>query len=120
MRRSLLLPLALAGICAASSARAQDSPKVQSQTQGPLSGRWIITADYLGTPLNVTLELTQQADKLTGNFEGDKLEGTVSGSSIHFLAKDEQGGSEETTATVQGDSMSGTVIGSMAPIRLIR
>ncbi|MGB8324918.1 MAG: hypothetical protein WCE52_18315 [Candidatus Acidiferrum sp.] len=93
-----------------SAARAQYSPKVQSQTQGPLSGRWIITADYLGTPLNVTLEVTQQADQLTGNFEGDKLEGTVNGNSIHFLAKDEQSGSEETTATVQGDSMSGTVI----------
>jgi acetamidase/formamidase len=56
------------------------------------------------------MELTQQADKLTGNFEGDKLEGAATGNSFHFLAKDDQGGSEDVTATVQGDSMSGTVI----------
>ena len=34
----------------------------------------------------------------------------VAGNSVHFLAKDDQGGSEEGTATVQGDNMSGTII----------
>lgn len=76
---------------------------------GPLTGHWVTTVDYLGTPLNVDLNLSQQGDKLTGEFFGDKLEGTVSGSSVHFLAKDERGGSEEGTATVQGDTMSGAV-----------
>jgi len=58
----------------------------------------------------MTMKLTQQADKLTGDFDGDKLEGAVMGHSIHFLAKGDQGGSEEGTASVQGDSMSGTII----------
>lgn len=110
MRHPILLPFLLAGFLATASRQPQDAQKGQTQVGGPLSGRWIGTADYLGTPLNVSLELTQQADKLTGSFEGDKLEGTVAGNSLHFLAKDDQGGSEDTTATFQGDSMSGTVI----------
>jgi len=56
------------------------------------------------------MKLTQQADKLTGDLDGDKLEGSFTGYSIHFLAKGDQGGSEEGTATVQGDSMYGTII----------
>jgi amidase len=110
VRYSTLLSVFLAGSLATNTGHAQGAAKSQSQAQGPLSGRWVLTADYLGTPLNVTMELTQQAEKLTGNFEGDKLEGTVTGNSLHFLAKDDQGGSEDGTATFQGDSMSGTVI----------
>lgn len=56
------------------------------------------------------MELTEQADKLTGNFEGDNLEGSLGGNAIHFLAKDDQGGSAEGTGTVQGDSMSGIIV----------
>jgi amidase len=76
----------------------------------PLTGRWILSGQYLGYAANMTMELKQEGNKLTGNFDGDKLEGTVTGNSVHFLAKDDQGGSEEGTATVQGDTMSGTVI----------
>jgi acetamidase/formamidase len=94
----------------AGSARPQDPQKPSAATPGPLSGRWVLTAEYLGSQVNLSMELTEDGSKLTGNFQGDKLEGTVSGNSVHFLAKDDQGGSEEATATVQGDSMSGTVI----------
>ena len=75
-----------------------------------LSGRWIVVTDYLGTPLNLSLELKQEGNKLTGNLDGDKLEGTLAGSAIHFIAKDDSGGSSEATATLQGDTMSGRVI----------
>src|SRR5215467_12235663 len=70
------------------------------QSRGPLTGHWVLTGDYLGTTLNASIELEQNGDKLTGNFEGDKLEGSVSGNSIHFIAKDDQGGSDEGRATV--------------------
>jgi amidase len=89
---------------------AQQSEPQKTQTGGPLTGHWVITAEYLGTPINLSMDLEQQRDKLTGKFDGDKLEGTVTGSSVHFLAKDSQGGSEEGTATVNGDTMSGTII----------
>src|SRR5205823_13499710 len=39
-----------------------------------------------------------------------KLEGTVTGNSIHFVAKDEQGGTEECTATLKEGTMSGTFV----------
>jgi amidase len=108
MRHSILLPVLFSAILTATSAHPQDAQK--AQPEAPLPDRWIVTADYLGTPMNLSLELTQQADKLTGNFEGDKLEGSLAGNSIHFLAKDDQGGSEEGTGTVQDGSMSGTIV----------
>jgi acetamidase/formamidase len=70
----------------------------------------VVSADFYGTDLFFRLDLQQQGDKLTGEFGGDKLEGTVSGSSFHFLAKDENGGSEEVKATFQGDAMTGTAV----------
>src|ERR1700722_9690973 len=75
-----------------------------------VTGRWSATADFYGTPLNFPLELSQQGDKLTGDFDGDKLEGTVTGNALRFLAKDERGGTEELTATIQSGAISGTII----------
>jgi len=75
-----------------------------------LTGRWLATADFYGTPLHFPMELSQQEDELTGNFDGDKLEGTVTGSSLHFMAKDERGGTEELAATVQGGIVTGTIV----------
>jgi acetamidase/formamidase len=77
--------------------------------QTSISGRWTTTVDFHGTPINFDLKLAQQGEKLSGEFGGDKLEGTLSGTSIHFLAKDEQGGTEECKCTVQGDAISGTM-----------
>jgi acetamidase/formamidase len=110
MRHSLLLLALFTGILVSAGARQHDAEKPPNQANGPLSGHWIISAEYLGSPVLLSMELTQQADKLTGNFDGDKLEGSVTRNAIHFLAKDDQGGSEEGTATVEGDSMSGTII----------
>jgi len=81
-----------------------------AQPQNSLTGRWIVTIDFYGTPQIGQMELNQQSDKLTGKFGGDKLEGTVKGNGIHFLAKDEEGGSEEINATLQNGAMAGTAI----------
>ena len=110
MRRTLLFALLCAGMLFTGNAKSQDAQKPAPAAEGLLSGHWIITAEYLGTPVNLSMEFKQDGNKLTGNFDGDKLEGTVTGNSVHFLAKDDQGGSEEGTATVQGDAMSGTII----------
>ena len=109
MHYSLLLCLLFTTAFARSSEGEPKPQNVLAQT-AVLSGRWIITTDYLGTPLNFAMDLTQNGEKLTGNFEGDKLEGTLNGNSLHFLANDDQGGSEEATATVQGNSMSGSLV----------
>lgn len=97
MRRLLVVPL-----LAAAFLYAQQPPSV--------AGRWIFNADFYGTSLIFQLQLTQQGDKITGDFGGDKLEGTLSGNALHFLAKDDSGGSEDCTATVQGDTLTGTVV----------
>jgi amidase len=110
MRQTLLLLLLFVGIIASTGAQQPDAQKPPDQPGGPLSGHWVISAEYLGSAVILSMKLTQQADKLSGDFDGDKLEGSFTGNSVHFLAKDEQGGSEEGTATVEGDSMSGTII----------
>jgi acetamidase/formamidase len=74
-----------------------------------VAGRWFASSDFYGTPLNFSLELSQQENKITGNFDGDKLEGTLTGNVIHFLAKDEHGGTEELTGTVQAGVISGII-----------
>ena len=75
-----------------------------------VTGRWFATSDFYGTPINFSMELSQQGDKLTGDFDGDKLEGTLTGNALHFLAKDERGGTEELTATVQSGIISGSIV----------
>lgn len=102
MRTVFILYLLLSG-AAAGRAAAQEPP-----TPAPLAGRWVVTADFHGTPLYFNLELQQDGEKLAGTFDGDKLEGTVRSGAIHVLAKDERGGSEEVKGTVEGAAMRGT------------
>ena len=85
-------------------------PAVLLAQSPTVSGRWFATADFYGTPINFSLDLSQQGDKLTGDFGGDKLEGTLTSDALHFLAKDEHGGTEELTATVHSGAISGTII----------
>jgi len=56
-----------------------------SKPDGSVNGHWVITGNFLGTPFNASMELKQQAEKITGDFDGDKLEGTLSGDSLHSL-----------------------------------
>ena len=51
--------------------------------QTSVSGRWMSTADFYGSPLNFPLELKQDGDKITGEFGGDKLEGTLTGNALN-------------------------------------
>jgi amidase len=110
MLRVLFVLLLAPGILAA---QATPTRYVQEHVGGAntsVAGRWVVTSDFYGTPLTFLLELKQDGDKLTGNFDGDKLEGTIQGGSIHFLAKDDQNGTEECTAKVQGDTISGSMV----------
>jgi amidase len=96
------------------------SPCIASGAENsPVAGRWLVSADFFGTPLTFILVLQQSGEKLTGDFEGDKLEGSISGDAVHFLAKDEHGGTEECQALLQSGTLSGTLIftGSDDPSR---
>jgi amidase len=101
MRKALFLPLFVLGLAAPQNVRSQNAS---------VTGRWVISSDFYGTPVTFPLELKQDGNKLTGNFDGDKLEGTIQNGAIHFLAKDDQNGTEECTAKLQGDTISGTLV----------
>jgi len=107
MRKGLFLLFLIPGLLLARNSWPQEPAHPVNPA---VSGRWVVTADFYGTPINFSLELNQQEGKLTGDLGGDKLEGSFDGTAIHFLAKDEQGGTEECKATVQGGSMSGTIV----------
>jgi hypothetical protein len=85
------------------------APLLLAQTPA-VTGRWFATVDLYGTPINISLELNQHGDKLTGAFGGDKLEGTLAANSIHFLAKDEHGGTAELTGALEAGAISGNIV----------
>jgi acetamidase/formamidase len=74
-----------------------------------LTGRWIVTEDFYGTPRYLRLQLEQQGSKLTGDLSGDKLEGTVSGESIHFVTRSER----KDTFELQGTLNEGMITGKI-------
>ena len=74
-----------------------------------LTGRWVATADFYGATRYMRLDLEQQGDKLTGKFNGDKLEGTLTGNHIHFLAKDDKGFAADVTGTISNGTITATV-----------
>src|SRR6266436_4707009 len=105
MSRFLLLVLAVSGVLWARGG--QEKARTGS---GGVSGRWMVSTDYFGTTIYYRMELKQEGEKLSGNFDGDKLEGTLKGNTIYFLAKDEQGGTDEGKGVLQGATITGTVV----------
>ena len=110
MRKAIFLFLRVSVIVLANGPRAVEAQDAGRSASAGVSARWVVVADFYGSPLYFRLELKEEAGKITGNFDGDKLEGTVNGNSIHFVAKDERGGTEECTATVKDGAMSGTIV----------
>ena len=81
-----------------------------AQAPSSLTGKWQVAAEFYGTPMYAPLQLEQTGEKLTGNFHGDKLEGTVDGAKVHFVTKNSDGGGEEVNATLTGDTMKGEAV----------
>lgn len=76
----------------------------------PFAGKWLATIDFFGTPLYLKVNLDQQGEVLKGKFGGDALEGKVNGSQYHFLAKDRNGGTEESTGRLENGTLYGDVV----------
>src|SRR5215468_2801498 len=89
---------------------AQEASKAAPASGGAFSGKWIVSSDFYGTQLYFGMVLEQQGEKVTGKFDGDKLEGTASGKTIHFMAKDENGGTEELDGKLEGDAITGSIV----------
>lgn len=114
MREILLSLLLVVGIALAAGPCTLAAQGTGGTAPSGLTGKWLVKADFYGTPLYFQMELKEEGGKLTGKLRGDKLEGTVTGNSIHFAAKDDQGGTEECTATVEGGVITGTVVSTDA------
>jgi len=105
MRKILFLLLFVPEVLPAQSAQDAARP-----SNAGVSGRWVANTDFFGSTIFFRMELKQDSEILTGNFDGDKLEGTLKGNAIYFLAKDDEGGTDEGRGTVQGATISGTVV----------
>ncbi len=105
MRKVLLLLLFVPGVLLARSA--QETSRLANTG---VSGRWVVNTDFYGATIYFRMVLKQEGEKLSGDFDGDKLEGTLKGNNVYFLAKDEQGGTDEGKATFQGGIITGTVV----------
>ncbi len=105
MRKVLLLLLFVPGVLPARNARDTARP-----ANTGVSGRWVVNTDFYGSTIYFRMELKQEGEKLSGDFDGDKLEGTLKGNAVYFLAKDEQGGTDEGKAALQGGTITGTVV----------
>jgi amidase len=110
--RNLFFPLLLAALAlSAPSVHSQAAQTGAASGNPSVSGRWVASVDFYGTPLTIPMELKQEGEKLAGQFWGDNLEGTVQGGTIHLVAKGNHGGgSEELKGTVEGDTISGTAV----------
>jgi len=85
-------------------------PDPTSPPAGPLTGRYIVTADDLGAPRYYQMHLVQSGPTLTGDFDGDVLTGTLSGDAFRFHGKDAEGGYEDATGTLANGVLGGTLI----------
>lgn len=103
-----------AGLGSSTAARGEVREASAGQATAPagsgLSGKWSVTADFWGAPLYFSLELKEEGGKLTGQMDGDKLDGTVSGNTVQFVGKDEEGNTTKCTATVNGGEMAGSCV----------
>jgi amidase len=110
MRRILIATLLVTGLLAAQNSLARGAQNSARSADAGISGQWIIVLDMYGTPANASMDLVQQGNKITGSLNGGKLEGTVAGNSLHFVAKNQQGGTTECTATIQDGAIAGTIV----------
>jgi amidase len=79
-----------------------------SATQSP-TGRWLVTADVHGIPVYISMDIEQQGEKISGTYDGQRLQGTFKGGSLHFLAQDDSGG-EIADGTLVGGVLSGKIV----------
>ncbi len=81
-----------------------------AQSTDSISGEWLITREVFGNTQFHKVTLKLENGKVTGAFaSGKKLEGTLQGSALHFIARD--GFSTiECTGTVSGGTISGKFV----------
>src|SRR5215475_4096975 len=78
-----------------------------AQSTDSISGEWLITRELFGNTVYHKVTLKLENGKVTGAFaSGRKLEGTLQGNVLHFIARDSNS-TIECTGTVSGGTISG-------------
>jgi acetamidase/formamidase len=73
-----------------------------------VTGNWLVTAEYFGTPSYFRIELNQEGDKVIGKLAGTKLtEVSVNGNSIHLVATQKDGSTRVADATLTDGRLMG-------------
>jgi acetamidase/formamidase len=83
---------------------------VPALAHGAVARDWVATADIFGNMLHERLTLEVAGDTVTGKLGDDKLEGTVKGSALHFVAKSEDGSTVEVTGTIGATAIAATMV----------
>lgn len=86
------------------------APGVIAQKPESINGQWLITRDLYGNSLYQRMTLTVQDGKVTGVFAGDKLEGTLNGNALQFIARDEDNDTSEFRGMFNGKTITGTLV----------
>lgn len=80
-------------------------------SQPSLTGTYVLTEDFFGTPRLMKLQLEQQGNKVTGSLaNGDKYEGTVEGKTLHLTSRNKENDTFDVKATADGQTLNGTMV----------
>jgi amidase len=81
-----------------------------AQSTDPISGQWLITRTLFGNQVYHKITIKLENGKVTGAFaNGRKIEGTLQGNALHFVARDNNS-TIECTATLNGRTFSGKFV----------
>jgi len=80
----------------------------------------MVTADLHGTSIYGRLDVEVQGKKITGEYFGDKFEGSLDGSAIQFVAKDSSGGTSKVDAALRAACYRARWLKPMRRMKLIR
>ena len=105
----LVVSLMCMGIAGHAASAAAFQEGQSASPQDAVSGEWLITRDAYGIPLYQKMTLKLENGKVTGNLAGDKLEGTLDGNALHFIARDEDNNTSEFTGMLSGGAIAGTM-----------
>ena len=72
------------------------------------SSTWVVKTDLWGNPSYATLTLSERDGRVSGDLDGDPLEGSKAGNSIKFTVTDQNRTSYNFIGRVDADTMSGT------------
>ncbi|MFA5965104.1 MAG: acetamidase, partial [Sphingomonas sp.] len=71
-------------------------------------GQWILTTDRWGNPEYSTLDLIAANGKLSGKWDGDAVDGTISDGRLAFSVRDKSGAVYRFDARIDGATLRGT------------